>query len=64
MGKYTRPVSRQQLSKHIPTAINQCATKEVLLKMGFSSQSVLRSYKEDNCGDQVMFSTGVCEERT
>jgi hypothetical protein len=34
MGKYTRAVSEQQLSDHVPTAANQHTTIEVLLETG------------------------------
>jgi hypothetical protein len=52
MGVYTRAVSRQRLRKNVPTASNRLATEE-LLETGFSTQSVPRSYKEDNWADQV-----------
>jgi hypothetical protein len=35
IGEYTRDVSRQQLSKHVPAAMNQRATIEVLLETGY-----------------------------
>jgi hypothetical protein len=53
MGKYTRPISRQRLGKHVPTATNRRATVEVLLETGISTRSVPRSYLEDNRRDQV-----------
>jgi hypothetical protein len=62
-GKYTRPVSRQRLGNKVPIATNRRATIDVLLERGFSTQSMPRSYKEDNWGDQVQFCTGVCKEK-
>jgi hypothetical protein len=34
MGGYTRAVSGQRLSKHVPAATNRRATTEVLLETG------------------------------
>jgi hypothetical protein len=50
--KYTRAVSRQRLSKNIPAATDTHATIEVLLETVFSTRSVQRGYKEDNCWRQ------------
>jgi hypothetical protein len=41
-------VSTQQLAKHIPVAMDTCATIEVLLEMVFSTWAVQKGYKEDN----------------
>jgi hypothetical protein len=46
-------VSRQRLSKHVPTATDTHATIEVRLETVFSTRSVPRGYKKDNWGNQV-----------
>jgi hypothetical protein len=43
----------QRTGKHIPAAMNIHARSELLLEMVFSTQSVQRSYKEDNWGNPV-----------
>jgi hypothetical protein len=48
--KYTIPVSRQRRGIHVLTTTNRLASIEVLFETGFSTRSVLRSYKEDNWG--------------
>jgi hypothetical protein len=53
IGKQTRAVSRQRLSKHVPIATNRCATIDVLLKTMFSTRSMQRGYEEDNWGNPV-----------
>jgi hypothetical protein len=55
ISKYTRAVSRQRLSKHIPMAMHTHATIEVLLETAFSTWSVQRGYKEDNWSKNSSF---------
>lgn len=40
-GKYTRPIYRQRLGKHVPRATVRQTTMEVLLETGFSTSSML-----------------------
>jgi hypothetical protein len=42
-------ISRQQLSKHVPTETDTHATIQVLLETVLSTWSVQRGYKENNC---------------
>jgi hypothetical protein len=44
-------VSRQQISKHVPTATNTNTTIESLLETVLSTWSVQNAYKEDNWGN-------------
>jgi hypothetical protein len=46
-----QPVSRQQIGKHIPAAMNMNTTTELLLETVFSTRSVQSGYKEDNWGN-------------
>jgi hypothetical protein len=46
-------VSRQRLSKHVPTATDTHATIEVLLEMVFSTRFVQWCFKEDSWGNRV-----------
>jgi hypothetical protein len=46
-------VSRQWLSKRIPSTADTHATTEELLEMVFSTQSMQKDYKEDNWGKDV-----------
>jgi hypothetical protein len=70
IGKYTRPVSRQQLSKHIPVArqqiLNNATSWTTTVQELFSTRSVPRGYKRDEVWSLVdsKFCMGVCEERT
>jgi hypothetical protein len=50
ISKYTRTVSRQRLGEHVPAATETHVTIEILLETAFSTQSLQRSYKEDNWG--------------
>jgi hypothetical protein len=56
-----KPVSRQQIGKHVPAATDTHTTIELLLETVFSVRSVQSGYKEDNWGE---FCTGGCEDRT
>jgi hypothetical protein len=46
-----QPISRQQISKHIPAAMKTHTTIELLLETVFSTQSVQSGYTEDNWVD-------------
>jgi hypothetical protein len=48
-----QPVSRQQIGKHFPAAMNTHATIELLFETVFSIRSVQIGYKEDSWGDPV-----------
>jgi hypothetical protein len=43
-----RAVARQQLSKHVPAAMDMHATIDILLETVFYTQSMQRGYKVDN----------------
>jgi hypothetical protein len=58
-----QPVSRQQISKYVPTATNTNTTIELLLETVFSARSVQNGYKENNWGHPVSLKSG-CEEET
>jgi hypothetical protein len=61
MGGYTRPVSGQRLSKHVPAATDTNANNR---RAVFSMWSVPRCYKHGSRLVYSQFCTGVCEERT
>jgi hypothetical protein len=62
-GSETIIVSRQRLSKHVPTAMDAHTTIEVLLETVFSTRSVQRDYKEDNWDNRVSSAREAVKER-